>query len=165
MISNRLRDLPSRSRSNPDPWRVRNEARQRDQPGVCRTDLFLSRYILSFRPRSSLRRGEQSEEGSPGSVLSDTRGLLSFFRLFPSLCFPLLFPLSSPSRLTLAAALQLSTTHAPPSPLSPFVPPPSGTITTTVATFLEVLRGQPSSPWRVFALLPRAGLPVHTGPF
>lgn len=67
----------------------------------------------------------------PRAAFSPTGALLSSFHLSLSLsfCFPLFFPLSSPSRLTLAAALQLSTTHAPPPPppLSPFVPPPSGT--------------------------------------
>lgn len=82
------------------------------------------------------------------------------FRTRPSL-FPLslspFFPFPfSPSRLTLAAALQLSTTHAPPSlssfsvcatTTSPALPPSPPSPSST--------NGQPSSPWRVFALLPR----------
>jgi len=64
-----------------------------------------------------------------------------------------LFPIS-PSLLTLAAALQLSTTHAPPPPLSPFIPPPSP----PSSRFHELLLRQPSSLRWVFALLPHAGI-------
>lgn len=122
---------------------------------------FRSSLLVLSRP---LDEANKAKGPRARSVLSDGRGLLSFssLSLFPylslSLSFPLFFSISS-SRLTLAAALQLSTTHAPPPPLSPFVPPPSVPSPTTIATFFEVLRArQPSSPWRVFALLPRVYL-------
>lgn len=98
------------------------------------------------RPFSSLRRGEQSK-GSPEQQRASRRTRPSFF-LFSFSLFP-----TSSSRLTLAAALQLSMTHAPLPPLSPFVPPPSASpsqpSSPPFSRFYE--RGEPS-PWRVLTL-------------
>lgn len=115
-------------RAHSDPDSLMYVSAVRRKRGGSEEDSFHS--ILS----SSLRRGEQSK-GSPERQRVSRRTRPSFFLLS-------LFPTSS-SRLTLAAALQLSMTHAPPPPLSPFVPPPSAsTVATIVATFLEVLRAR-----------------------
>lgn len=139
--------------------------RQRINRGVGPTCSF--RDILSFRSRSSLKRGEQSEEKGLPSVPAFSPAGSSFF--LPSLslflsCFPLFFPILSVSP---HLGRGPSTVYDPRPTFSSF-----SVCTTTIGHHRNhhrrhLPRGstrQSSSPWRVFALLPRAGLPVYTGP-